>query len=168
MVKENPKKYIGISSFSHIHYRPGHAWGEKRGFYTGGRFIANGTPNTQLFVTYDKNLKTVRDLAGKTVDVGRRGAANTPDHTAILESYGVLDKVKLVYTGYGGGADKMKDGLVDTTMILINQVYPHTFSKGGYIEKLETRAPIYYIGFDEDTLLALREKEYATIAMLDS
>lgn len=163
IIKEKPKQYIGVSSFSHIHYRPGHEWAKKRGFYTGERFIANGTPNTQLFVAYDKSIKSVRELAGKTVDVGRKGAANTPDHKAILETYGVLDKVKLVYTGYGGGAAKLKDGLVDATMLLIDHIYPDKFRKGSFVEKLETRGPIYYIGFDRNKLLALREKEFAII-----
>lgn len=162
MLKSKPKEYIGISSFSHIHYRPGHEWGEKRGTYTGERFIANAIPTTNVFVTYDPKIKTVKDLAGKTVDVGRRGAANTPDHKAILKAYGILDKVKFVYTGYGGGAAKLKDGLVDATVMLINHTYPANFSKGGFIDKLETKGPIYYVGFDRDKLLALREKEFAT------
>jgi len=163
LVKEKPKEYIGIDSFSHIHYRPGHPWGEKRGTYTGGRFIANGTPNTQCLVTYDSNIKTVKDLAGKIVDVGRQGAANTVDHKAILEKYGVLDKVKLVYTGYGGGANKLKDGLVDASFMLVNHIYPDKFGKGGYVDNLETRGPIYYVGFDRNVLLELRDKEYATL-----
>ena len=163
MVKEKPKEYIGINSFSHIHYRPGHAWGEKRGCYTGDRFIAGATSMTQLIVSYDPNIKSVKDLAGKIVDVGRMGAANTPDHKAILEKYGVLDKVKFVYTGFGGGAAKLKDGLVDASFMLFNHVYPYKFTKGGFIEKLETRRPIYYVGFDRNMLIQLREKEYATL-----
>ena len=163
MVKEKPQDYIGISSFSHIHYRPGHEWGKKRGFYTGERFIATATAMPNFIVTYDPNIKTVKDLAGKTVDLGRKGAANTMDHKAILKKYGVLDKVKLVYTGYGGGANKLKDGLVDATFMLFDLIYPDKFSKGGLIAKMETRGPIYYVGFDRDIIMELREKEFATI-----
>lgn len=163
MAKERPQDYIGINSFSHIHYRPGHEWGEKRGTYVGERFIANATSMTQLIVTYDPNIKSVKDLAGKTVDLGRTGASNTKDHEAILEKYGVLDKVKRVYTGYGGGVAKMRDGLVDATILLVNHTYPDKFSKGSFIETLETRGPVYYIGFDRDILLDLRQKEFATL-----
>lgn len=163
MAKEKPQEYIGINSFSHIHYRPGHEWGEKRGTYTGERFIANATSMTQLLVTYDSTIKTIQDLSGKVVDVGRKGAANTPDHKAILESYGVLDKVKFVYTGFGGGANKMRDGMVDASFMLFNHIYPTKFSKGGFIEKLETKGPIYYIGFDRNVLLKLRDKEFAIV-----
>jgi TRAP transporter TAXI family solute receptor len=163
LIKESPQKYIGVDSFSHIHYGPGHAWSEKRGAYTGMRFISNCSSETHTIVTYDSNIKTMKDLAGKTVDVGRKGGSNTVDHMAILEKYGVLDKVKLVYTGYGGGADKMKDGLVDATFMIFDHIYPDKFSKGGLVEKLETRAPVYYVGFDRDILLQLREKEYASV-----
>lgn len=163
LVKENPKKYIGLSTFSHIHYRPGHEWGEKRGVYTGDRFIANANSSTQCFITYDPNIKSIKDFAGKVVDIGRRGAANSEDHKAILAAYGVLDKVTLVYTGYGGGGNKMKDGQVDVTMMLFNHIYPNTFSKGGLIEGLETRGPIHYIGFDPKILTELLEMEYDTL-----
>lgn len=163
MIKEKPKEYVGLDSFSHVHYRPGHPWGEKRGTYTGMRFIANAGSETQCIVTYDSKIKTMKDLAGKIVDVGRKGAGNTPDHKGVLERYGVLDKVKLVYTGWGGGADKLKDGLVDASFLIFNHIYPDKFSKGSFIEKLETRGPIYYVGFDRDILLELREKEFATI-----
>jgi|GEM_PF-1149086 TRAP transporter TAXI family solute receptor len=163
MVKENPDEYIGISSFSHIHYRPGDPWGEARGTYTGERFIANATSMTQCLVTYDPKIKGVENLAGKTVDVGREGAANTPDMKAILNAYGVLDKVKLVYTGYGGGANKLIDGLVDATFLLFDHIYPRQFSKGAFIEKLETKSPVYYVGFDRDVLLKLRDKGHAVV-----
>jgi len=164
MVKESPNKYIGISSFSQIHYRPGHEYSKKRGAYTGDRFIATASTMTQCLVTYDPKLKKVEDLAGKVVDVGRKGAANTPDHMAILEAYGVADKVKdIVYTGYGGGASKMMDGLVDASFLLFNHIYPRTFSKGALIDKLETKAPAYYIGFDRNILLNLMDKEFAVL-----
>ncbi len=163
LAREKPKEYIAVSSFSQIHMRPGHPFSEKRRPYTGERFIANASSMSQCIVTYDPKIKTIQDLAGKTVDVGRKGAANTPDHKAILEKYGVLDKVKFVYTGYGGGANKLRDGLVDASMLLFNHTYPRKFSKGGFIEKLETRGPIYYVGFDREKLLDLRKKEYATL-----
>lgn len=163
MVKEKPEEYIGISSFSHIHYRPGHSWGEKRGTYTGERFIATATSMPNCLVTYDPNIKTVKDLAGKTVDLGRMGAANTIDQKAILEKYGVLNKVKIVYTGYGGGAGKLTDGLVDATFMIFDLIYPDKFTKGAFIAKMETKGPIYYVGFDRDVLLELRDKEFAVL-----
>lgn len=142
---------------------PGDPWGEARGAYAGERFIANATSMTQLIVTYDAKLKAIGDLVGKIIDVGRKGAANTPDMKAILKAYGVLDNVKLNYTGYGGGANALRDGLVDATFLIFNHIYPRKFSKGSFIEQLETRGPVYYIGFDEDVLLSLRDQGHATL-----
>jgi len=164
MVKDQPDKYIGISSFSQIHYRPGHEYSKKRTPYTGDRFIATASTMTQCLITYDPKIKRVEDLAGKVVDVGRKGAANTPDHLAIFEAYGILDKVKnIVYTSYGGGANQMMDGQVDASFLLFNHIYPFTFSKGATIDKLETKAPVYYIGFDRKILLDLMDKEFAVL-----
>jgi TRAP transporter TAXI family solute receptor len=163
IVREKPKQYIGIGAFTNIHARSGHEFGEKRGPYDNERFIANLIPTPECFVTYDPNIKTVKDLAGKTVDVSRRGGANTVDHLAILKKYGVLDKVKLVYTGWGGGANKLIDGLVDATMMVFDQIYPNTFSKGAFIEKMQTKGPVYYIGFDRETLLQLRKEAHGVV-----
>ncbi len=122
-----------------------------------------GIDNVSAESLREINIRTIEDLAGKIVDVGRKVAANPPDHKAILESYGLADKVKYVYTGYEGGAAKLKDGLVDVSFIIFNHIYPQKFSKGGLIDKLATRGPVYYIGFDQKKLLALREKEFATL-----
>ena len=46
-----------------------------------------------------------------------------------------------------------------TNVLLFNHVYPDKFSKGEFIDKLETRAPIYYVGFDRGILLELRASE---------
>src|SRR5680860_812162 len=163
MAKEKPEEYVAIDSFTHIHYFPGDPWSEKRGPYEEQRFIANASSMTQAIVTYDPEIKTVADLAGKTVDVGRKGAANTPDMKAILEAYGVLNDVDLVYTGYGGGAEKLRDGMVDASFMLFDHTYPRDFAKGALTEKLETRGPIYYVGLERDKLLDLRAQKHAIV-----
>jgi TRAP transporter TAXI family solute receptor len=164
MVAEDPELYMGVGSFANIHHRSTDEFGRKRGGgYDGERFIANFMPSTECFVTYDPDIKTMADLAGKTVDVSRRGGGNTVDHKAILAKYGVLDKVKLVYTGFGGGANKLMDGLVDATMLIFDQIYPNTFSKGAFIEKLQTKGPVYYVGFDREAILELRSTGHGTV-----
>ena len=57
----------------------------------------------------------------------------------------------------------MMDGFCDATFIIVNHTYPHKFSKGRYIDQLETKKPIYFVGFDRDVLLKLRETEYGTV-----
>ena len=164
LIRNKPDEYIGLAPTSTtLHARPGHEWGEARGTYTGPRFISNITTMTQLLVTYDEDIKEPEDLKGKTIDVGRKGAGNTPDHVAILEAMGVLDDVDLIYSGFGGGATRMMDGFADASFIIINHTYPHKFSKGALIDKLETKKPVHYLGFDRDMLLDLRKSEHGTI-----
>ena len=164
MIAQKPTEYIGLAPTSTtLHARPGHDWSKKRKPYTGATFIANLTTMTQVLATFDPEIKSVKDLKGKTVDVGRKGAGNTPDHLAILKAYGVLDDVKLTYTGFGGGVKKMMDGFCEASFLIINHTYPQKFSKGPLIEQLETRKPVYYVGFDQQLLLDLREKEYGTV-----
>lgn len=164
MIKAQPKEYIGLAPTSTtLNARSGHEWGDKRGGYDTARFISNITTMTQVIVTYDSNIKTMSDLAGKTIDVGRRGAGNTPDHLAVLEAYGIKDKVKLSYSGFGGGAKRMMDGFCDATFIIVSHTYPSSFMKGSYIDQMETKKPLHYIGFDRDILMELRQKEHGTI-----
>lgn len=164
MIKAQPDVYIGLAPTSTtLHARQGHEWGDKRGNYDTARFISNITTMTQVIVTYDPEIKTMADLAGKTVDVGRKGAGNTPDHLAVLEAYGLKDKVKLSYSGFGGGAKRMMDGFCDATFIICSHTYPSTFMKGSLIDQMETKKPLHYIGFDREKLIELRQKEHGTI-----
>ena len=164
LIRDKPTEYVGLAPTSTtLHARPGHDWSKARGTYDGARFVANITTMTQLLVTFDDKIKTPADLKGKTVDVGRKGAGNTPDHLAILKAWGVLDEVKLLYTGFGGGAKRMMDGFADASFIIINHTYPHKFSKGALIDRLETKKPVHFLGFDPEMLLKLRESEHGTI-----
>jgi len=147
---KDPNKYIAVGDPCNQLYMTRDPYGKAYNYYDKMRFIANCASLTWLWVTYDENIKTPQDFAGKTVDVGRKAAANTPDHLAVLEAAGVLDKVKLTYSGYGGGAKSLKDGLVDITGIIFDHVYPAGMSKGAFITDMETKGPIYYIGVDRD------------------
>jgi TRAP transporter TAXI family solute receptor len=164
LIQEKPQDYIGLAPTSTtLHARPGHSWGEARRTYNGARYISNLTTMTQLLVTYNTAIKLPEDLIGKTIDVGRKGAGNTPDHLAILEAWGIKDKVKLIYTGFGGGAKRLMDGFCDATFLIVNHTYPDKFSKGRYVDQLETKKPVYYMGFDRDMLLKLRKTEHGTV-----
>jgi TRAP transporter TAXI family solute receptor len=164
LVQDKPTEYIALAPTSTtLHARPGHEWGEARKVYTGATFITNICTMTQLLMTYDEDLKTPQDFAGKTIDVGRKGAGNTPDHNAILEAWGILDKVKLIYSGFGGGVTKLMDGFCDATFCYVDHTYPAKFRKGALVDKLETKSPVYYVGFDRDMLLKLRKSEHGTV-----
>ena len=163
LMKDKPKEYLCLNSFSNFaHYRKGE-FAEARGHYLGMRFIANGNSMSQVLITYDPKIKSPEGLAGKTVHVSRKGAANVPDHTAVLKEWGVLDKVKLVHGGYGGGKGKLMDGLVDATFLIFDHIYPTKYGKGQFVSELETKGDVYYIGLDRDKLLKLRREGFATL-----
>ena len=135
------EKYIFISPYYGMRMHPT----DKRvNFYDKERIIALVSPITHIWITYDKNIKTGKDLAGKRVFIGRPGGARTFMERKVLEENGVLDKVKLLHGGFGGGRNAMRDGLCDVTVTGIDYIMPSTFKKGAFIEDLETRKPIYY------------------------
>ena len=158
LVYKNPKSYMGPvdpTNFVHMQRDP---YGKAHNYYNKMRFISVGASMTWLWVTYDKNIKTPQDFIGKKVNVGRKAAARTFDEIAVLQAWGILDKVKLIEGGYGGAARNLKDGLADIACIIFDHIYPTTFSKGAFITELETKGPIYYIGMDPVMIDKIREE----------
>jgi len=156
LARKNPKVYMGAvdpCNFVHMQRDP---YGKAHDYYNQMRFISVGASMTWLWVTYDDSIKTPEDFIGKKVNVGRKAAARTPDEVAVLKAWGVLDKVKLIQSGYGGAKRNLKDGLVDIACIIFDHIYPTTFSKGAFITDLETKGPIYYIGMDSDMIDKIR------------
>lgn len=162
---DKPNEYIWPDALARVIWHRKDPLGKAVNYYDGARFIANSNTLTAGFVTYDKNIKTPQDLIGKRVDVSRQAATNTQDEFGILREWGVLDKVKLTYTGIGGGKNLLKNGQVDVCDVIINQIYPNTFKKGAFITDLETKGPIYYnLMRDRKTLAKLFDTgEYATM-----
>jgi len=159
LAMKDPGKYIFIGELGNQFYMTRDPYGKAYDYYDKARFIGTAASLSWLWVTYDSEIKTPQDFIGKTVDVGRKAAANTPDELAVLEEWGVLDKVKLAHSGFGGGRNSLKDGLVDIADMLYDHIYPAGISKGALITALETKGPIYYIGMDPDMIDKLRTEE---------
>lgn len=156
ITRENPKDYlVVISSRDILAYPPG---AEKQYWDTGRTFGVNAS-QTVVWITYDENIKTPQDLIGKKVNIPRRGATTVFDMEAILREWGVLDKVTVVYSGYGDAVNNLKNGLVDVTYMSINHIYPMAFSKGPNIENIETKGPIYYLSTDPQLTRMLGEEQ---------
>jgi TRAP transporter TAXI family solute receptor len=134
-------KYIFISPYLGMRFNPT----DKRvNFYDKERIIGLCSANLHLWITFDQNIKTGKDLAGKTVFIGRPGGARTIIENMVLKENGVFDKVKLLHGGFGGGVTALRDGMADVTVTSPDYILPSTFKKGQYIEDLETRKPVYY------------------------
>ncbi|MBW2065428.1 MAG: hypothetical protein JRJ03_10920 [Deltaproteobacteria bacterium] len=142
IASKNYEKYIFISPYYGIKLNPTN---KRVNFYDKERIIGFCTGNVWVWVTYDKNIKTAQDLAGKKVYIGRPGGARAVFEARVLEALGIKDKVKLLHGGYGGGRNALRDGLADAAVMNIDYVLPAGFRKGAFIEDLETRKPIYYI-----------------------
>ena len=136
------EKYIYISPYFGMMLNPK---SKRINFYDKERIIGFCTGNVWTWVTYDKNIKTAQDLVGKKVFVGRPGGARLHFEQAVLKELGVLDQVKLLNGGYGGGRNAVRDGLADVAVMNFDYIMPAGFKKGGLIEDLETRKPVFYI-----------------------
>lgn len=156
LAMENPTKYLlttaDTSNLVGLSRDPTHQ------NYDRMRVMASCLPMTYALLTYDKNIKTYHDLAGKRVGISRKGAISYPWDMALLQEHGVLDKKKLTASGWGTRANQLRDGLIDVAVLAVDFIYPSTFKKGKFVTELETRGPIYYVSFDIDKFMNVMKK----------
>jgi len=62
-------------------------------------------------------IKNLSDLAGKKVNIGPAGSGGIPIAKAIFNALGIADKVKIVNVSFEAGAQALKDGQIDVSMI---------------------------------------------------
>jgi len=154
LAMRSPNEYIYIAdtlNFIHMQKDP---YGKKYNYYNKSRFISNQCSLTFTWVTFDKNIKTGKDLVGKTVGIKRK-AAPYYGEVGVLKHWGVEDKVKLVQSGFGEAVRNLKDGLIDAAHMTFDHIYPAGFSKGVFITDLETKGPIYYISTEPEIITSL-------------
>lgn len=110
-------------------------------------------PNVAMFVTReDSGIRSISDLAGKTVFVGPEGAGFDNFIEPILEAHGVsFDQITPRYGSQQSAVDLLGDGAVDAAMI-----------GGGVPTSVITQAAqamdIYLVPYDEDAKQALMEQ----------
>jgi len=154
---KSPNEYIFISdtlNFIHMQKDP---YGKAYNYYNKIRFISNQCSLTFTWVTLDKNIKSGKDLAGKTIGIKRKAAPYFGE-VGVLRHLGVLDKVKLVHSGFGEAVRNLKDGLMDVAHMTFDHIYPAGFSKGVFITDLETKGPVYYISTEPEIIKNLHKE----------
>lgn len=62
-------------------------------------------------------IKNFGDLAGKKVNIGPAGSGGVPIAKAMFKALGLTDKIKIVNIGFQAGAQALKDGQIDVSMI---------------------------------------------------
>ena len=124
-------------------------------------------------VTMDASIKTVADLAGKTVSIGAPGSGVYFNAIDVLTAYGLSESdIKAEYLSFGESTDAMKDGKIDAAFIVAgpptNAITELATTNGVYLVNIEdakadeliSMCPYYnkyvipagtYTGLDEDT-----------------
>lgn len=103
-------------------------------------------------VTCDPNIKSVADLAGKTVSVG---AANSGVYFNAVDILGAYDidvetGINPVYQNFADSADSLKNGKIDAAFIVAGA--PTTA-----ISDLSTTKQAYLVGMDEEHIAKLMQ-----------
>jgi len=62
-------------------------------------------------------IKNLSDLVGKKVNIGPAGSGGVPIAKAIFKALGIAEKVKIVNVSFEAGAQALKDGQIDVSMI---------------------------------------------------
>ncbi len=62
-------------------------------------------------------IKSLSDLSGKKVNIGPAGSGGVPIAKAVFKALGIADKVKIVNVSFEAGAQALKDGQIDVSMI---------------------------------------------------
>ena len=113
--------------------------------------VAGLYDETVQIVTCDSSIKTVADLAGKTVSVGDAGSGVEFNAKQILAAYDMsFDDIKVVNASFGDSADSLKDGKIDAAFIVAGA--PTTA-----VVDLATMKDIALIQLDEEHISKLQE-----------
>lgn len=104
-------------------------------------------------VTLNPEIKSVADLAGKTVSVGDAGSGTYYNAVDILGVYGldVEKDITPVYESFGTSAESLQDGKIDAAFVVAGA--PTTA-----ITSLAATKDVYLVSLDEEHITALREK----------
>ncbi len=113
------------------------------------------------FVTYNPNIKTLADLAGKTIGIGKKTQiAYGVQMEHLLKIAGVLDKVKLEWVGTGPAIEGLRDGIYDACITLFETPVVQTANNGRAVDTSKDVQPDAAL----EEVLSGRKKLYA-IAM---
>jgi TRAP transporter TAXI family solute receptor len=114
-VAENPEKRENTVFFTHeaSNYQARTAMEPFTSEYKGARAMAAFTQGAMWFWTKDKSISSPKDLAGKRIMLGSRGANTAVVYEWLLKRWGVWDTVEVSYGAPGAQVDALTDGLVD-------------------------------------------------------
>ncbi len=103
-------------------------------------------------VTTNPDIKSVADLAGKSVSIGDRGSGVWFNAVDVLSAYGIDPDTGIspVYLDFGDSTENLKDKKIDAAFVVAGA--PTTS-----IVDLATSGPVYLVSLDEEHTNALLE-----------
>ena len=126
-----------------------YAWEGSRSFESTGkvdsfRVVAGLYAEAVQLITMDPNIKSVKDLAGKSVSIGAPGSGVYFNAVDVLGCYDMtIDDIAPVYQSFGDSADSLKDGKIDAAFIVAGA--PTTA-----ITDLSTSGQVYLVSIDDE------------------
>ena len=92
---------------------------EAEGKYDTFSSVCGMYDETVQLVTTNANIKSVKDLKGKTVCVGDAGSGTEFNAKQVLAAYGMsFDDITVNNASFGDSADSLKDGKIDAAFIV--------------------------------------------------
>ena len=102
-------------------------------------------------VTTNPDIKTVADLAGKSVSIGAPGSGVYFNASDVLSAYGLTENdIKPTYQSFGDSADALKNGQIDAAFIVAGA--PTTA-----VTDLATTKDTYLVSLDDEHVAKLLE-----------
>lgn len=124
---------------------------QETGAYTDFSVVATLYQEQVQIVTCNPDIKTVADLAGKTVSVGAANSGVYFNALDVLGAYDLtLDDIEPVYQSFADSADSLKDDKIDAAFIVAGA--PTTA-----ITDLSTTKTAYLVSMDEEHVNKLIE-----------
>ena len=133
-----------------------YAWEGTRSFETEGkidsfRTVAGLYAEAIQLVTMDPEIKTVADLAGKSVSIGAPGSGTYFNAIDVITAAGLTENdIKAQYQSFADSADALKDGKIDAAFIVAGAPTPA-------ITELCTTNNAYLVPIDGDIANALMD-----------
>ena len=131
-----------------------YAWAGERSFETEGKIDSFRTvgglyAEAVQLITMDPAIKSVADLAGRTVSIGAPGSGVYFNAIDVLAAAGLTENdIKAQYQSFGDSADSLKDGKIDAAFIVAGAPTPA-------ITELCTTNAAYLVPIDGDVAAKL-------------
>ena len=130
--------------------------------YEGLQLIGNYNLNSSWLATLDDSIKTVEDLKGKTIAVGRRAQINWAIQPVaiLMDGYGFKEgDVKIEYVGTQEAVGALLDGTADAAVVggYIDPVSDRMMLSPQTIEFLASGRKVHHLNWGADAVTKARE-----------